>query len=171
MELWVAFIAAGAAIVGGATTQLGTLLVESRRDARLRERSVTQQRLQFGPALIEKIVTWRLDGRAQFRIGDELDREEIFRHLRDFQVASAPMRAGLLAVCSDSLEYWLNVKLEAEEDYLEDVIRGDATALEADRRFSHFLCFLDVLSLQIRADVRTYAGGRPTFGEDFPFFD
>lgn len=170
VEMWVAVIAAGAAIMGGAMTQLGTLLVESRRDARSQRRSMTQQRLGSGQALIEEIVRWRLDGRAQFRVGDEPDREGICRKLREFQLGTAPMRAGLLAVCSDSLAYWLNVKLEAEEDYLEDVMSGDATAREADRRLGHFLSFLDALSLEIRADITTYEGGSMS-SKDFPFFD
>lgn len=169
-ELWAAVIAAGAAIMGGAVTQLGTLLVQSRRDSRLERRSVTQQRLRSGQPLIEEIVKWRLDGRAQFRVGDEPDRGGICRQLREFQMVTAPMRGRLLAVCSDHLAYWLNVKLEAEEDYLEDVMRGDATPLEADRRLSHFLSFLDVLSLEIRADVITFEGGS-TSARDFPFFD
>lgn len=72
--------------------------------------------------------------------------------------------------CSDPLSYWLNVKLEAEEDYLEDVLRGDTTALEADRRLSHFLSFLDVLALEVRADITSYEGGSPS-GRDLPFLD
>lgn len=70
VELWVALIAAGAAIAGGATTQLGTLLVESKPDAWLKRRLVTQQRLSSGQALIEEIVRWRLEGaQTLFRTG------------------------------------------------------------------------------------------------------
>lgn len=170
VDVWTTAVGAGLAIFAAAANQIVGHVVESKREGKAHQRTIRQERLSAGASLIEHIIRWRMHGTAEFREDEELDRHQVCGNLRRFQSDSAGVRAHLLTVCSDHLVNWLNVSLEAEELYLEDVLRGGASDREADQRLGHFLAFLDALCQEIRNDVTTWEGGT-TSRKDFPFFD